>query len=160
MPKKPKKPKILLTEGKIARLKKPKQGEQCDYFDAGQRHLVLRLNYGGKKTWRVLYYVPKIAKSGKKEGKRIKVPTYHSLGEHPKLKLKDARDLVQHFEVQAGKGGTGSVQEVAQDFLKRYVRQKKLRTAGAIERLIDKHILTEEWKVLPSPRLSASRWPN
>jgi integrase len=141
-------PRKTLKEETIAKLKKPKQGEQIDYFDGKIRNLVLRVNYGGKKTFRVLYYVSKVAKSGKKEGRRVSVPTYHSLGEHPQLKLKDAREQARTFNPKAGKGGSGSVAEVAQDFLKRYVRQKKLRTEGAIERLINKHILPD-WKDLP-----------
>ena len=42
-------------------------------YDAVMPGLVLRLNYGGKKTWRALYYVPSVAKSGKRKGQRISI---------------------------------------------------------------------------------------
>ena len=42
-------------------------------YDAVMPGLVLRLNYGGKKTWRALYYVPSVAKSGERKGQRISI---------------------------------------------------------------------------------------
>jgi hypothetical protein len=50
-------PKKRLTEEGVAKLKPPATGKQIDYFDAGMPGLVLRLNYGGAKVWRALYYV-------------------------------------------------------------------------------------------------------
>ena len=57
-------PKKRLTEEGVRKLKPPplrtdKNGNPCgqiDYFDAGMPGLVLRVNYGGVKVWRALYY--------------------------------------------------------------------------------------------------------
>ena len=40
----------------MAKVKPPATGKQIDYFDAGMPGLVLRVNYGGAKVWRALYY--------------------------------------------------------------------------------------------------------
>ena len=50
-------PRKYLTEDGVRKLKPPPEGKQIDYFDAGMPGLVLRVNYGGRKTWRALYYV-------------------------------------------------------------------------------------------------------
>jgi len=137
-------PKKNLTEAMAAKLKPPPQGQQIDYFDAGMPGLVLRINYGGRKTWRALYYVPAIAKSGKKAGKRILVPTMHSLGQYPHLKLKEARDKARQFLADPQKAlaqaQTGSFQEIAENFLKRHVEANKLRSQTEIERLLKKYV--------------------
>ena len=90
-------PKKRLTEEGVAKLKAPPLGKQVDYYDAVMPGLVLRLNYGGKKTWRALYYVPSVAKSGKRKGQRISMPTTRELGRYPILKLKEARDRARQF---------------------------------------------------------------
>ena len=84
-------PKKRLTEEGVAKLPAPAAGRQIDYFEAGMPGLVLRVNYGGAKIWRALYYVPSVVKSGKRKGQRIMMPTTHKLGRYPILKLKEAR---------------------------------------------------------------------
>jgi integrase len=133
-------PKKRLTEEGVAKLKAPPTGKQVDYYDAVMPGLVLRLNYGGKKTWRALYYVPAVAKSGKRKGQRISMPTTRELGRYPILKLKDARDRARAFladpQQALAQADTGSFQEVAENFIKRHVVKNALRTRGDIERLL------------------------
>ena len=47
-------------------VKPPRGGKQIDYYDAGMPGLVLRVNYGGAKVWRALYYVKKTDVDGKR----------------------------------------------------------------------------------------------
>ena len=48
-------PRKRLTEEGVRKLKPPPKGKQVDYFDAIMPGLVLRMNYGGRKTWRALH---------------------------------------------------------------------------------------------------------
>ena len=80
-------PKRRLTEEGVAKLNPPADG-QIDYYDAVMPGLVLRVNYGGAKAWRALYYINKTGKNGK----RITTPTTYKLGRYPHLKLKEARE--------------------------------------------------------------------
>jgi hypothetical protein len=82
-----------LTEERVAKLRPPTAGKLIDYFDAYMPGLVLRVNYGGAKVWRALYYVKKIDKAGK----RITMPITYKLGRYPILKLKEARDKARAF---------------------------------------------------------------
>jgi class 3 adenylate cyclase len=75
-----------LTEAVVARQKAPVKGKQKDYFDAVVPGLVLRVNYGGVKVWRVRHYL----KRTDKDGKRVTIPTTHKLGRYPILKVKEA----------------------------------------------------------------------
>jgi hypothetical protein len=133
------KPRRLTEEG-VAKLKPPPPGKQKDYYDTVMPGLVLRLNYGGKKTFRALYYVPSIAKSGKRKGQRISMPTTRELGRYPTLKLKEARDKARVFladpQQALAQTDVGSFQEVAANFIKRHVEKNGLRTQGDIERLL------------------------
>ena len=56
--------------------------------------LVLRVNYGGAKIGRALYYV----KRPGKDGKQVSIPTTFKLGRYPAFKLKDARRFRDHFQ--------------------------------------------------------------
>jgi hypothetical protein len=75
----------------VNKLKPPPPGKQLDYFDAGMPGLVLRLSYGGKKTWRALHYVKTVGK----DSKRRTEPRTHALG--PILNLKTAREKARQF---------------------------------------------------------------
>jgi len=85
-----------LTEQGVAKLK-PSTTGSIDIYDAVMPGLVLRVGYGGKKSWRVLYYVPTVAKSGKKVGQRISMPTTHTIGRFPVLSVKQAREKARAF---------------------------------------------------------------
>jgi integrase len=125
-----------LTEEGIAALKPPPKGTQIDYHDTVIHGLVLRVNYGGAKVWRALYYVPKL----NKKGKRISMPTTKKLGRYPNLKLKEARELARKFDPQKPQADDGSFREVAEDFIKRYVERERLRTQPEIERCLKAYI--------------------
>jgi integrase len=123
-----------LTEVMVAKLKPPAKS-QVDYYDAGMPGLVLRLNYGGAKVWRALYYYKRSGKS---------IPTTHKLGVYPILKLAQARDKARAFlaDPQAGlaRAETGSFKDIAENFIKRHVEHEKLRTQYEIERCLAKYI--------------------
>jgi integrase len=133
-------PKKRLTEEGVSKLKPPAEGKQVDYFDAGMPGLVLRVNYGGAKVWRALYYVKKVGK----DGKRITMPTMHKLGRYPHLKLKEARDFARQFLADPQKAlaqaDSGTFKEVAENFIKRHVEANKLRSKPEIERCLKKYI--------------------
>src|SRR5947209_6841075 len=104
-------PRKKLTEEAVAKLKPPATG-QVDYYDAYMPGLVLRMNYGGRKAWRALYYVKGTGPDGKKRTE----PRMHSLGIYPVLKLKEAREKAKAFLADPQKAltqaDTGSFKEV------------------------------------------------
>lgn len=140
-------PRKRLTEEGVAKLKPPPKGKQVDYYDTITPGLVLRMNYGGAKIWRALYYV----KRHGKDGKPVPIPTTYKLGRYPTLKLKGARDKARAFleDPQKAKAkadaqaATGSFRQVAENFVTRHVkaRGKELRTHGEIERIISKYLM-------------------
>ena len=136
-------PKKRLTEQGVAKLKPPVTGT-VDYYDAGMPGLVLRLNYGGTKSWRALYYVPTVAKSGKRKGQRISMPTTHELGRFPVLSVKVARDKARAFLADPQKAlaqvDAGSFRDIAENFLRRHVEANKLRTRDEIVRVLEKYV--------------------
>ena len=133
-------PRKRLTEEGVAKLKPPPAGKQLDYFDTHTPGLVLRVNYGGAKVWRALYYV----KKHDKDGKRITVPTTFKLNRYPLLNLKDARKAASAFILDPQKAlahaDTGSFKQVADNFIKRHVEANKLRSQPEIERCFKKYI--------------------
>ena len=86
-------PSKRLTEEGVRKLKPPPIGKQIDFFDQGMPGLVLRVNYGGRKTWRALYYV----KGTGKDGTRRTEPRTHPLGLFPITNLKQAREKARRF---------------------------------------------------------------
>jgi integrase len=129
-----------LTEAMVARLKPPPYGKQKDHLDALQPGLILRVNFGGKKVWRVRHYL----KRSDADGKRVSIPTTHVLGAYPVLKVKEAREKARQFLADPRKALTqadvGSFREVAENFLKRHVEASKLRTGKEIERLLKRYV--------------------
>jgi integrase len=136
-------PKKRLTEVGVDKLKPPATGS-IDYYDAGMPGLVLRLNYGGTKSWRALYYVPTIAKSGKRKGQKISMPTTHELGRFPVLSVKQARDKARVFLADPHKAlaqvDAGSFRDIADNFIKRHVEASGLRTRDEIVRVLEKYV--------------------
>lgn len=129
-----------LTEEGVRKLKPPTSQQVHDYFDAIVPGLVLRMNYGGRKTWRALYYLKRVGK----DGKRTTIPTTLTLGHYPQLNLKDARDKARTFLADPHQARnhaeTGSFRSVAENFLKRHVEANKLRSQDEIERCLHKYI--------------------
>jgi integrase len=148
-------PKKRLTEEGVTKLKPPAAGKQLDYFDAGMPGLVLRVNYGGAKVWRALYYVKKVDK----DGKRITMPTTRKLGRYPHIKLKEAREKARQFLADPQKALTqaddGSFREVAENFIKRHVEHEQLRTQLEIERVLTKYIYPK-WEHRPFREIKRS----
>lgn len=130
-----------LTEEAVKKLKPPPQGKQLDYFDKGMPGLVLRMNYGGRKTWRALYYVKRTGKDGKLRTE----PRTHPLGLYPILSLKEAREAARRFLADPQKGlveaDTGSFGQVTESFLRRHVEKEGLRSQYEIKRCLTKYIL-------------------
>ena len=131
----------------MAKLNPPASG-QVDYYDAGMPGLVLRVNYGGAKVWRALYYLKKFDK----DGKRITVPTTHKLGRYPHMRLKQAREHARQFledpQKALAQADEGSFKEVAENFIKRHVEHEKLRSQPEIERVLKKYIYPK-WEARP-----------
>ena len=143
-------PRKRLTEKGVAKLKPPPQGKQIDYYDAHTSGLILRVNYGGSKIWRALYYVRRT----NQHGKTVSIPTTFKLGRYPHLKLKEARVKAVKFlaDPQQGKekAESGTFKDVAENFLVRHVkaRGKELRTAYEVERVLRKYVLPR-WQARP-----------
>ena len=51
-------PRKRFTKLGIERLKPPPKPQQVDYFDTILPGLLMRVSYGGSKTWRVLLILP------------------------------------------------------------------------------------------------------
>lgn len=137
-------PKKRLTEEGVAKLKPPAMRHDgkgrpigtVDYFDAVMPGLVLRVNYGGAKIWRVLHYIKKV----NKDGKRTTMPTTHKLGRYPQLTVKEAREKARQFDPTKPQADDGSFKEVAENFIKRHVEHEQLRTQPEIERVLRTYI--------------------
>lgn len=106
-----------------------------DYFDAVLPGLVLRVSFGGTKTWRALHYV-------KVDGKTK--PRTYKLGRYPTLDLKQAREKARQFladpQKAREKAAEGSFKEVAENFIKRHVEASGLRSEAEIKRCLAKYV--------------------
>lgn len=144
-----------LTEEGVAKLKTPATG-QIDYYDKIIDNLILRLGYGGAKTWLVRHYLKRTGK----DGKRISIPTTAKLGRYPILKVKEAREKARLFLADPLKAkaqaDTGSFRDVAENFVKRYVEaEKKLRTQDEIVRLLNT-LIFPQWQDRPFREIKRS----
>lgn len=132
-------PKRLTEEG-IDKLKAPTERQYETHYNSQVPGLVLRVNSGGTKVWHVLYKT----KITNKHGKRVSIATTHKLKRYPILKVKEAREKARLFLADPDKAlaqaDTGSFKEVAENFVKRYVEKKKLRSQPEIERCLDRYI--------------------
>jgi integrase len=133
-------PKKRLTDEAVKRIQAPAEGKQVDYYDAGMPGLVLRVNYGGAKVWRALYYLKRIDE----DGKHLTIPTTYKLGRYPVLSLKQARDKAREFladpEKAKHKAESGTFKDIAENFIKRHVDASKLRSKGEIVRCLEKYV--------------------
>jgi len=120
-----------LTEEGVRKLK-PTPNKQVDYFDAVVPGLILRISYGGTKTWNVLHYE-------KRSGKTV--PRAQKLGRYPILNLKQAREAARTFlenpQAALAKAAEQSFREVVADFLHRHVEAKELRTGKEVRRYLE-----------------------
>jgi integrase len=136
---------VAITEEAAVKWKKPVEG-QIDYYDTLLPGLILRLGYGGAKTWLVRHYLKRV-----RNGKTVSIPTTHKLGRHPVLKVKEARDRARVFLADPAKAraqaDSGSFREVAENFVKRHVENpdSPLRTKDEIVRLL-KTLVYPHWE--------------
>jgi integrase len=122
-----------LTELSVRKLN-PTPGKQVDIYDQGMPGLMLRVSYGGAKTWRAIYYVGGKAKSVK-------------LGRYPVLTLDDAKTAARKFladpQAAVRQAQSGTFKEVAEDFIARHVKAEKLRSGPSIERNLRNYVYPE-----------------
>ncbi|MBR0852150.1 tyrosine-type recombinase/integrase [Bradyrhizobium diazoefficiens] len=143
-------PKKRLTEEGVKR-QKPTPKKQVDYFDAGLPGLVLRVSYGGAKTWLAVHYV-------EKKAKWFKLGRYHSEGannfpdpesgqEWPRdLTLRGAKDAARKFfgnkEVflhpRSPSLGASPLKLVAESYLAKHAAE--FRSKSELERCLKKYV--------------------
>lgn len=117
---------------------KPNQWSFLEKLGPGKkRSLALIVSYGGSKTWRVIWYV-----NGKS--------TSAKLGTYPDMSIEAARKAADAFDPkkEEAKKEAGTFMEVSEDFIRRYVEKKNLRTKGEIERQFRKYVFPK-WKDRP-----------
>ncbi len=140
---------FVFTEDAVRRLK-PKPGKQVLWFDAKQPGLILRVNWGGSKSWRVLYYV-----GGKTKSRGLGYFDKAGLLDRDKIGVKRARELAGEFKANLAEflsrppeqPPSATFKQVADDFLKREVTGK-LRSAHQIEATLKK-IVFPDWQDRP-----------
>ena len=137
---------VMVEKIKAPAVGKDARGNPCgviDYYDSLLPGLILRVNYGGSKVWRVRYYV-KVHKNGKARTEQ----RLRKLGRYPVLKLQQARDAARPFLLDAQKAiraadadkVAGTFKDVAENFIKRHVDTKGLRSKRDIVRCLNKYI--------------------
>lgn len=124
-----------LTQEGVERLK-PTPKKQINYYDTVQAGLILRVNWNGTKSWRVLYYRDRKTKS-------------HGLGHFPDINVKRARELAGEFKANlktwlADKSKPSptekqTFEQVAEDFLRREV-QGKLLSADQVTAVLKNNV--------------------
>jgi integrase len=105
------------TDRAVAAIKPPRPPLQLDYFDATLRGFGLRVSYGGRKTWFVMY---RRESDGKNRRKKI--------GPYPAMPLVDAKERAGEALNAAAKGG-----DPAKD-------RKSRRLAETVKELCDRFI--------------------
>jgi integrase len=148
-------PQKKFTEKEVEGITPPASG-QVDYEDETKPRLVLRVNYGGAKVWRVRHYLSRV----NKDGKRVAIPTTHKIGRFPTVTVKDAWEKAKKFDPEKeakASGDTGTVRQVAENFIKRHVEAKGLRSKAEIERCLRKYIYVEaKWEHRPFREIKRS----
>src|SRR5579862_4324083 len=118
--------------------KEAKDGRQIAYIDTLERGLalVLVVSYGGTKTFRVMTYV-----NGK--------PKTTKLGTYPQMSLQDAKEKARAYyqdpERFAAQAAIGTFKDVAENWFKRHVEAKRLRSKDEIKRQLEKYVYPK-WK--------------
>lgn len=132
-----------LTEEGVQRLK-PVEGKQIDYYDQVLRGLILRVNWAGRKSWRIRY------------SDRGKTRT-HGLGYYPDIGVKKAREDATAFkanlkEFLAQKAAPAlsrsTFGDIADDWLKRVVDANGLRSAPQIKAYLN-NVIKPAWTDRP-----------
>jgi integrase len=128
-------PRKWLTDVGVKRQRPPDKG-QVDYFDTVVPGLVLRISYGGTKTWRALYY-----RGGK--------PRYAPIGRYPIFSLSDARSKARVMLQAAAEGKDpksarsiegNTIDRVVDDFIERYAKPRN-RSWKETQRLLQRELV-------------------
>jgi integrase len=117
------------TEASVRRLRLPAPGEQVDHFEKLKRGrtLVMRVSYGGARSWRVGYYV-----AGR--------PKARTIGHYPEMNVAAARKTAFAFDPLKATAAAeaGSFKEVAEKWLHHHARH--LRTRVQFERMLNSYV--------------------
>jgi len=143
--------KMHFTDEKVKALLTPAKGQQVIWSDPKKPRLLLRVNYGGKKSWLVQFF----RKVTRDDGTSKHHPTTAPLGRWPSMKLAEAWEVARKYDPDAPQNksrGGDSFRTVAKEFIKRHVEKEKLRTQGEIERCLNKYI-HPEWEHLTFERI-------
>jgi integrase len=130
-----------ITDKFVRNVKLPKKDgdKQVRYIDTLERGLalVLKVSYGGSKTWSVLTY-----RNGK--------PHTYGLGKYPQVTLKQAREQAREYfenpEKVTNAAAVGSFKDVAEKWFAREKAQH--RTAHETRRQLEKYVYAR-WKDVP-----------
>ena len=119
-------PQMNFTKLAVDKIRPPSKEEgQAQYFERLKKglQLVLSVSYGGTKTGCAQFYV-----GGK--------PRTRPLGTYPELSLANARLRAYEFDPDAAVASSeaGTFKQVAENWIREYVDEKKLRTKYEIER--------------------------
>lgn len=135
-------PKRALTAATIERIKPPPKG-QVDHFDKGYPGLALRVSYGGARSW--VFF-------NRWDGKLRRT----HLGTFPAMDLGEAREAWREARKNAERGENpnpakasskdvlGTVERVAEEFLKRHGPNLRPRTLQELERPI-RQLVIKQW---------------
>jgi integrase len=138
-------PAKTMTDAWVRNCPIPPKPNQVNYFHTLQTglSLVLSVSYGGSKTWRVLTYDA----NGK--------PKYKTLGKYggpDGVSLADAMKMAKEYfhdpEAMEAQAKVGTFKDVAENWLRRYVAEKGLRTRPEIERCLAKYVYPQ-WDEMP-----------
>ncbi len=142
----------------ISAIRTPPTG-QMDYFGTGKdAGLILRVSYGGTKTWFVRYYTNRL-------GKRVRAKC--SIGRFPRVELRDARIAMRDILADVDKGNDpaaerkrersfqdlATVNDLSEQFFKLRERQtwrgRKRRNLSDEQGMADNYILPEIGSIPP-----------
>ncbi|MEJ2123656.1 MAG: integrase family protein [Alphaproteobacteria bacterium] len=145
---------MTLTPKLVESIRLPKKPDTKDVFDKGSQGntnnkggLVLRVSYGGTKSYKIQYYVKGKAR-------------YKTIGRHPDMTLSAARRKTREFlnsatqaaEVQKSK----LFKEVVESWYLHEVIGRRLRSASAIRRDVDRYLLPA-WHDTPMARIGREK---
>lgn len=132
-----------LTEEGVQRLK-PVEGKQIDYYDQVLRGLILRVNWSGRKSWRIRY-----SDNGKTRT--------HALGYYPDIGVKQAREAATAFKANLKEFlaqratpalSRSTFDDIADDWIKRVVDANGLRSARQLKSYLTK-VIKPAWQGRP-----------
>lgn len=135
---------------------KSKKGGESTYIDTLEpgKALVLRVSYGGKMTWKAMFYV----KVPDPQGKLRTIARAKKLGHYPEMSVAAAYAAARTFDAKQGaasyEGGTFG--KAAEDWLE---ENSHLRSAREVRRHLESYVLSQ-WASNPSMKFVAGRSTN